>query len=111
MFSGHLWLTSYTAKLRKRSGSCHQSGRRRRDCSSPLLTGVRKHEKQHYWCLAQLQIWNRNPAIVFYANCWYARPCTSARSCQRERMSSENLGAKWAQNPVFLSANRGMAGE
>ena len=38
MFSGHLWLTSYTAKLRKRSGSCHQSGRRRRDCSSPLLT-------------------------------------------------------------------------
>jgi hypothetical protein len=35
MFSGHLWLTSYTAKLRKRSGSCHQSGRRRRDCSSP----------------------------------------------------------------------------
>jgi hypothetical protein len=36
MFSGHLWLTSYTAKLRKRSGSCHQRGRRRRDCSSPL---------------------------------------------------------------------------
>ena len=34
MFSGHSWLTSYTAKLRKRSGSCHQSGRRRRDCSS-----------------------------------------------------------------------------
>jgi hypothetical protein len=34
MFSGHSWLTSYTAKLRKRSGSCHQCGRRRRDCSS-----------------------------------------------------------------------------
>jgi hypothetical protein len=47
MFSGHSWLTSYTAKLRKRSGSCHQSGRRHRNCSSPLLTGVRKHEKQH----------------------------------------------------------------
>jgi len=30
MFSGHLWLTSYTAKLRKRSGSWHQSGRRRK---------------------------------------------------------------------------------
>lgn len=40
MFSGHSWLTSYTAKLRKRSESCHQSGRMRRDCSSPLLAGV-----------------------------------------------------------------------
>jgi hypothetical protein len=26
-------------------------------------------------------------------------------------MPSENLGAKWAQNPGFLGANRGLAGE
>jgi hypothetical protein len=24
---------------------------------------------------------------------------------------AQNLGAKWAQNPAFLSTNRGMAGE
>jgi hypothetical protein len=80
MLWGPLCLTSYTAKLGKRSGSCHQSRRRCRDCRSRLLIGLRKHEKQHSLFILNIGVEKRldgGQPLVFMEESWSGCPASA----------------------------------